>query len=265
VVQIGTNGVPFLINTLNRPESVWHRTVRQYAGKVSFLKLQLTDPRVARIRAIRALAVLGPAALPAIPSLSAQLQEPALAVHAVYALSGMGPDGMRALVDGFSNASASAQMQITTALLSPTATYRGPNASAAETNQVLTSLMLQGLTVIVGDPGSPLPIPAIIRLGEFGPTASNAVPALLTRLKDPNPVTRQTTIRALGQIQAQPELVIPALTNQLSDPDYGTQMAAVLALRAYGYPARFQPPWRDGLGGSRRQSVPGTNQPIRVR
>jgi len=202
VSQIGTNGLPFLIARLNRREPAFHRTARQLADKQPLVALRLTDPRVPRVRAIRALAILGPAAQPAIPSLSAQLTDPVLAQHAVYALSGMGPDGMRALIDHLTNAAPTARMLIAMTLTTPNSFYRGENH--IDTNRIPDDIVIEGLSRIVKDPTSPFRIFAINRLGTFGSAASNA---------------------------------IPALTNLLTDPNLGVNMAAGSALRAMGYNA----------------------------
>lgn len=241
VSQIGTNALPFLIARLNHREPSFQRMVRQLADKQPFPILKLTDPRVSRIRAIRALAILGPAARPAIPSLAAQLADPSLSEHAIYALWKTGPEGMRALVNQFTNAAPSAQMQIAMAFVAPESVYRGENVSYFEANRIPADILIDGLSRIARDPVAAFRTTAILRLSAFGPAASNAVPALLEMINDSNPTTRQMAIRALGSIKARPELVVPALTNLLSNPDPGTRVAATSALRAFGYTAQFQP------------------------
>lgn len=239
VSQIGTNALPFLIGWLNHPETALHRNVRQLADKQPVDRLKLADPRVVRVRAIRALAILGPAARPAIPSLVAQLNDPLLSEHAIYALSGMGPDGMQALINQFNTVGPISRMQITMTLVSPNALYRGEGH--VETNEIPIDIIVDGLGRVAQDPALPFRIPAIQRLGALGPSASNAVPALLSVLNEQNTIARQMAIRALGQIRSRPELTVPALTNLLNDPLFGTQMAALSALRAFGYEAQFQP------------------------
>ena len=103
VKEIGTNAIPFLNARLNHRESGFHREVRKLLEQQPYAAFRLTDPYVSKIRAIRALAILGPDAQPAIPILTAQLADAALSEHAVYALSGMGTEGMRALVEQYTN------------------------------------------------------------------------------------------------------------------------------------------------------------------
>ena len=117
-----------LLQKQSANENMFHRDLRQLTDKQPVAALRLADPRVVKVRAIRALAILGPAAQPAIPTLTAQLADPVLSEHAVYALSGMGAGGMQALVDHFPNAAATVRIQIAMTLISPTSMYRGENA-----------------------------------------------------------------------------------------------------------------------------------------
>jgi HEAT repeat protein len=259
VSNLGTNALPFLIASLNHRESALHRTVRQFLDNQHWVPFRLADPHVRRIRAIRALANLGPAAQPAIPSLMAQLNDPVLSQHAVYALSGMGTDGMRALIEQFNTLGGSSRHLVALTLTTPTAFYRGENY--VETNQIPAELLIQGLLLVAQDSTPGFRPSAVDRLGMLGPAASNAVQTLLSFLHDQNPMTRHFTLRALGQIKARPDLVIPALTNLLSDHDLGVQMAAVSTLSVFGYNAQPQPHMSDAL-----QRVPfmprGTNWPV---
>jgi hypothetical protein len=207
--QIGTNGIPFLIARLNHRESRLHREVRQLLEKQPIAGLRLTDPHVSKIRAIRALAILGAAAQPATPSLKAQLADAALSVHAVYALSGMGTEGMRTLVEEYTKLPAGARMQIAMTIVSPASIYRGENDVQWGTEQ-MQSVVIDGLLLIAQDRSFAFRTAAIHRLGECGPMASNAVPFLVKTLAGPFTSARSSTIWALGQIRSQPELVVPA-------------------------------------------------------
>jgi HEAT repeat protein len=236
VAQIGTNAVPFLIARLEYRESTVKRTMRRLLEKQPISAFKMSDPRCSRIRGIRALAVLGPAAQPAVPALAAQLKtDPTLADHLIYALSGIGPEGMRALVNQYTNAGPSVRMQIATVLMSPSSTYRGENVSRLAVEQIPCDIMVEGLSRVALDPLKHFQIPAIQQLMLIGPAASNAVPVLLKIVEEPNSLRRQMAIHALGQIKARPDLVVPALTNLLDSGDMRTQIAARSALRAFGY------------------------------
>lgn len=236
VRQIGTNGVPFLIARLNHHESGLHRTARQLSEKLPYASLRLTDPNVSKIRAIRALANLGRDARPAIPSLKTQLMDITLSEHAVYALSGMGVEGTRALIEQYTNVPVQARLQITMTIVTPESVFRGEPMGISSVDEFFGSFV-EGLSWVAQQPTSQFRILAIQRLGFLKSKASNAVPALLMVLSAKDPVARQAAARALGQINGRPELVIPALTNLLNDPDSGTQSAVAQALRAFGYDA----------------------------
>jgi HEAT repeats len=58
---------------------------------------------------------------------------------------------------------------------------------------------------------------AITALNFLGPIASDAVPELITCLKDPDQFTRMRAVEALGGIHSDPEQVVPALIGILED------------------------------------------------
>ena len=91
------------------------------------------------------------------------------------------------------------------------------------------------------------------RLAMMRSAASNAVLILLAALNDPNPMFRDMSIRALGEIHSHPELAIPALTNFLDDADMNTRIAALFALQRLGYPATLKMPggFASGIGTNR--------------
>jgi HEAT repeats len=259
VRQIGTNGLPFLIARLNHRESKLHRMARQLSEKQPIADLKLTDPNVSKIRAIRALAILGPGANPAIPSLKAQLTDADLSEHVIYTLSSTGAQGTRALVEQYTNVPAPLRIEIAARIIDPAYRWEEPisfvsvggnfvssrmEANQIQTNQIPAAILIEGFLQIGRDTRSPFQTPAIQRLGLCGAFASNAVPILLTILKDQKPYVRQAAIRALGQIKSQPDLVVPALSDLLKDSDPRIQTSAASALREFGYdmPTQSQVP-----------------------
>ena len=71
-------------------------------------------------------------------------------------------------------------------------------------------------------------------LGDFGPAAQQAVPALVKALRDSNATLRLNAAFALGKIGARPKLAVPALVDRLDDPDEGVRMYAAIALKKFG-------------------------------
>jgi hypothetical protein len=237
VAQIGTNALPFLIARLNYRESRLYRAARELSEKQPIAGLRLTDPNVSKIRAVRALAILGPAAEPAIPSLAAQLTNGAVSLHAVYALSGISNKGMSALVEQYTNVPVTVRMQIAMVIVSPMSMYRGKNATSATyaTDPAGFATTIEGLCRVAQDRTMGFRVFAIQRLGEFGPKATNAVPVLMKILANHDSMALPSAIRALGQIKSDPDVVVPALINVLNKHDPGTQLAAAESLRAFGF------------------------------
>jgi len=71
-------------------------------------------------------------------------------------------------------------------------------------------------------------------LGDLGPAARNAVPALVEALRDRDPTLRRNAAFALGKIRAKPALVVPALAGLLSDRNEEVRMYAAIALKKFG-------------------------------
>ncbi|MGC3961251.1 MAG: HEAT repeat domain-containing protein [Verrucomicrobiota bacterium] len=229
VAAMGTNALPFLIARLNHRESAIHRKLRLMLKNLKFSAYQLDAPQVEYIRAIRALANLGPVAQPTVLALTAHFRDPILAPHAAYALIAIGEDGVTALMQERTSLSPMLRMQIDGGLLA-----YGLNGEQA-TNDAAVRALVVGLSGIVADKSALTRSAAISRLSMMGSRASNAVPVLLTILEEQNPMLRQTVNHALGSIREPAELVIPALTNQLGSRDLAIRATAAAALNRIGY------------------------------
>jgi hypothetical protein len=110
-----------------------------------------------------------------------------------------------------------------------------------------------GLIVMFDHDPSPTPqtaIPAI--LGDLGPPAKAAVPAMLRGMTHTNVMVRNNAIYALRKIKAEPKLVVPELLKALKDPEIMVRAQAIRALRDFGTDARDAVPalleiWRKEL------------------
>lgn len=69
-------------------------------------------------------------------------------------------------------------------------------------------------------------------LGEFGPWATSAIPALLQAFQSQDAVIRVPAAISLGKIHAQPDFIIPLLINNLEKEDFNESAAE--ALGEYG-------------------------------
>ena len=77
-------------------------------------------------------------------------------------------------------------------------------------------------------------------IGELGPGAQSAVPALLQALKGQDAVVHGAVIAALGKIHSDPQVVIPLLIGYLEDENLNEE--AALALANYGSRAKVAVP-----------------------
>ncbi len=83
-------------------------------------------------------------------------------------------------------------------------------------------------------------MPAI--LGEIGPAAERAIPALLRGIAHTNLLVRHNAVVALGRIHAQPELVVPELIKCFDDKEAFVRAEAAGALGAFGKEAQSAVP-----------------------
>lgn len=67
-------------------------------------------------------------------------------------------------------------------------------------------------------------------LGEIGPAAKPAAPRLISLLEDPNRYTRSSAAGALGKIGPEAKVAVPALQNHLDDKDASVRISAASAL-----------------------------------
>jgi len=77
-------------------------------------------------------------------------------------------------------------------------------------------------------------------IGQLGPAAKPAVPALIQALQGDDPSIHKAAISALGKIQSDPDVVIPLLIRCLDDPSVNDEAATALA--NYGPLARAAVP-----------------------
>lgn len=75
-------------------------------------------------------------------------------------------------------------------------------------------------------------VPAVI--GDIGPPAIQALPAMMGALAHTNAQVRCNAIYALRQIHARPEVVVPELIKALKDPDTGVRLQAMAGLESFG-------------------------------
>jgi len=83
---------------------------------------------------------------------------------------------------------------------------------------------------------------AASQLGEIGPAASGAVPALIQAVKSNEEPTRGLAMVALGKIHSDASTVIPLLIERLNDPQDESRDAAASGLAYFGAQAKAAVP-----------------------
>jgi hypothetical protein len=96
-----------------------------------------------------------------------------------------------------------------------------------------------GLIAIIQSDPDPYPQTAVpVILGQIGPAAEQAIPALLRDIAHTNECVRHNAVWALAHIHAQPKLVVPALIKCLNDPEADVRATASWALGEFGKDAQ---------------------------
>jgi hypothetical protein len=168
--------------------------------------------------------------------------------------------GLVVLVSGVWILSRELAMRVTLYRGQPGAYWAGrvsaPDAAASnEANNILNVEIIPNLTGVMlfdtndsalrvglvdalnGLPGVAIPFmraeqrrkSAAFELGEYGPAARTAVPALLRALNGDDEAVREGAASSLGYIRSEPETVIPALTRCLYDDSVSERAAYALA------------------------------------
>lgn len=182
----------------------------------------LRDPAADPARkkaALRACAVLGVVAAPAVAEVGSALNNPDLAAEAGLALSVMGT-GAYAALDAARTSSDSVVRRESLRSLGKLR-YRAP----LDSNDVIPPL-LDGLA----DPDPGVRAVAATYLGIIHDHAEAAVPALIETLKDENAEVRTAAAAALGGFGAAAEPALPALRKAAGDRDENVAREAGLSL-----------------------------------
>ncbi len=181
------------------------------------------DPEV-RAAAAWALGALGGAAEPAVPGLAGSLRDEQEAVRtaAAQALGALGPRAR------------SAAPALFAALDDPRAGVRAAAAQALARVE-LTAESVSSLSKALGNPDAYVRAFAAWSLGNLGPGAREAVPALVEALGPDD--TANVVAAALARVGPAAAQAVPALLADLRGPDAGRRWRAARALGRIGPPA----------------------------
>lgn len=199
IVQIGTNGLPFLLEWIRYKPS---RTLIVFGSAIEEVSHRLPSTRFGDaikdwlVRGIRraegakvAFEILGNSAASCVNELSSIANDPGnpdAAWRATLALRGVGPAAYPALLK------------------------------------------------IASDTNAPNRRSAIYGLGDMGTNAASAIPMLIQTLDDSDSAYARTAAHTLGKLGLQPDIVIPALTDLMQHPDSWMRVSTANSLAAFG-------------------------------
>jgi HEAT repeat protein len=190
------------------------------------IQATLRDPHAERNHrraALRACAILGVAADPAIPDVAAALSDHDLAADAAVALSFMGPRALPPLKEALASADPPVRREALRSI--GKLRFRAP----LQSNDVLP-LVLDGMT----DPDTSVRAVAATYLGIMHEEPGESVPLLAQGLEDPDPAVRRASATALGSFGAEAAAALPALKKAAADQDPDLAREAGRAIVAIG-------------------------------
>ena len=206
VQAMGADGLPWLLAELQSGNmSPGQRLVCQALG------LTVLDSSLREGRAIAGLAMLGDAALPAIPELAGRLSDSNRSVSARGALD--------AIAGGMQSHLVSKPPGLTNVLTSASA-----KAHAA---------VLETYLAAVSGNHEWAKAESLYSLGMYSEDAARIVPAVLPCTRDHSAMVRGAAARALGNLAREPVPVIPELIRLLDDPVAEVRLMAASALGRY--------------------------------
>ena len=192
------------------------------SAALTHVSAALNDPSATPERkkaALRACALLGPAASPLMPQMAAHLTLPDYAAEAALALSLIGPEAFAPLTDALTSPEAEVRKEALRSI------GKLQQRGALTADQVIPPLL-----DALADREPPVRTIAATYLGIIHEHGVDVVPALVEMLKDADPEVRTATARALGSFGVDAAPAMPALRRAAGDKDENVAREAGLAL-----------------------------------
>lgn len=209
------------------------------ARKMSGIVKDFRQPLAARVEATRTLAKLGARASAAVPDLVAVLDR----------LRGTEQEPLQeAVVEALGQMGSAARVALPSLAKSTRRTIDIDLAIKSTTDQILNASDAQNIDILAQqlqsrDPS--LRLRAAKALGDLGPAARAAVPALAAVLADPDGDARRAAVAAIRQIQPNErptEALVRAVAADLRDPDSNLRLLAARTLGRFGPAAAVAAP-----------------------
>lgn len=207
---MGTNAVPYLLDSLAVKDSIINKTLLAINGKQRVVRFPVIAAQNRRLTASYAFGWLGDSATYTIPQLAELLHDPELVCDVALVLTCLGPEGFRALATGLTNSD-----PMVSYFTAVNLTLLEARIPTERTNEWVR---------------------------RFQREASTAIPALVQALTNANPKISHAAATALGDIGHDVQLVVPALSNLVNRPETpaSTRIAARRSIRLLSPPSNQQ-------------------------
>jgi len=176
-------------------------------------------PQARRKAALKAVAILGPRAVEALPEVTTALQQPEYAPEAALALSFMGSPAVTPLRDAIKADEPVVRREALRSL-----------GKLRERASIDPQVVVPALLDALNDPDASVRNIAVTYLGIVRDNPDKEVAGLITALKDQEAAVREAAAMALSAYGAQAEPAVPALHKAESDPDDDVKREAGRAL-----------------------------------
>jgi hypothetical protein len=219
--HIGTNGLPWALKWIQCQPKPWRTKVYGITSRLP-RPFRCEDPWPDRANgALRFLTFLGADASPAVPELTRLLNDPGFAESAwiaIVALSHVGAEGLRPLLELLGNPRASNREQAAFAIAGM---YPGTNAPRA----------VAAFVRCLSDQDETVAAAAALGLGHFAVQPELVVPALVKALEARDAGVRHAAAVAIPNFGDGGRPAVPSLLEALNDADFSVRDAATNALR----------------------------------
>jgi HEAT repeat protein len=219
--QIGTNAIPLLLKWVHYEPPPWRTKLEDMAAAQHF---KFEDPKAERVdAALFGFQVLGRQASPAIPELTAMMNDPGspnIAWYATMALGDIGPEALPSLLAVLTNR----QTMVRRQALESIAVMKdlGTNSSS----------VVAAILPCLKDTDLSFAGAAAKALSRLQLAPEIVVPALRDSLRGPQPYIRRQAVLALASFKERAISARPELEAALSDSDQTVREWATNALRA---------------------------------
>jgi HEAT repeat protein len=185
-------------------------------GRQSLIRWRWPTEDARRHRAVNAFRVLGPAGAPAIPALTALLEQTPDNPCVILALSSVGAEVPPILITHLGN---------------PDVTVRRRVAADLVFFEQRAAPAVPALLAALQDPDPPVRAHSVATLSRVAKPAQVLTPLTLS-LDDPNEVVRVAALTGLSRLRAEARPAVPVLLGLLRDPQPEVRRMAAVALRA---------------------------------